>query len=177
MPLPVPKLDDRSFSQLVADALAVIDRTCPEWTERSASDPGVTLLEVFAFLTENMLYRLNRVPSKQYITLLNLVGVQMRPPSAAVTQLTFTRTGENTDEIGIPLGTQVATGDASVVFTVTRAATLAKGTQSVSAPALHCEQIDGELAGGGTGAPGQSVRVKRPPIIAPSGDGLDIVVG
>jgi hypothetical protein len=177
MPLPVPKLDDRSFSQLVADALAVIDRTCPEWTERSASDPGVTLLEAFAFLTENMLYRLNRVPSKQYITLLNLVGVQVRPPAAAAVQLTFTRTGENTDEIEIPLGTQVATGDASVVFTVTQAATLTKGTQSVNAPALHCEQIDGELAGTGTGAPGQSVRVKRPPIIAPSGDGLDIVVG
>lgn len=177
MPLPVPKLDDRSYSDLVADALAVIDRTCPEWTDRNASDPGITLLEAFAFLTENMLYRLNRVPSKQYVTLLNLVGVQRRPPSAAAAQLTFTRSGEAAADVLIPLGAQVATGDGSVIFTVTQAVTLAKAAANVIAPALHCEQIDGELAGLGTGAPGQSVRIKKPPIIAASGDGLDIVLG
>lgn len=177
MPLPVPKLDDRNFADLVADALKVIDRVCPEWTDRNPADPGVTLLEAFAFLTENMLYRLNRLPAKQFVTLLNLVGVQLRPPSAAMVKLVFTPSGETAGDVAIPLGTQVATGDGAAVFTVTQAATLAKGVQSVTASALHCEQVDGELAGMGTGTPGQSVRVKKPPIIAPSGDGLDIVVG
>ncbi|HWA89858.1 MAG TPA: baseplate J/gp47 family protein [Rhizomicrobium sp.] len=177
MPLPVPKLDDRSYSDLLADALVVIDRACPEWTDRNPADPGVTLLEAFAFLTENMLYRLNRVPSKQYVTLLNLVGVQLRPPSAAQVALTFTRTGEGGGDVAIPLGTQVATGDGGVIFTVTQAATIPKGGQSVTVYALHCEQVDGELVGVATGTPGQSVRVKKAPVIAPSGDNLDIVVG
>jgi hypothetical protein len=177
MPLPVPKLDDRSYSQMMADALDVVSNTCKEWTDRNPADPGITLLEAFAFLTENMLYRLNRVPSKQFVMLLNLVGVQTRPPSAAAVELVFSHTGEAAADISIPLGAQVATGDGAVVFTVTKAATLAKDAQSVSVPALHVEQVDGELAGIGTGAAAQSFRVKRPPIIAPAGDGLDIVVG
>jgi hypothetical protein len=177
MPLPVPRLDDRSYSDLMADALAALDKKCPEWTDHSPSDPGITLLELFAFLTENMLYRLNRVPSKQYVTLLNLVGVTMRPPSAAAIELTFTRSGTDRDEIAIPQGTQVGSGDASVVFTVTKAVTLPKDAASVVTPALHCEQIDGELIAIGTGAPRQSASVARPPIIAPPGDELHIVVG
>lgn len=176
MPLPVPKLDDRRYSDLVADALGVVDRTCPEWTDRSPGDPGVTLLELFAFLTENMLYRLNRVPDKQYVTLLNLVGVTMRPPSAAAVELAFSHAAGGED-VTIPQGMQVASGDGSVVFTVTKSAVLAKTAQSVTVPALHCEVIEGELIGKGTGMAGQSANVARPPIIAPSGDGLDIVVG
>jgi predicted phage baseplate assembly protein len=92
MPLPTPKLDDRSFAELMADAIKVIDRSCPEWTDRNPSDPGITLLETFAYLTDTMLYRLNRVPEKLYVSLLNLVGAQIRPPAAAAATLTFTRT-------------------------------------------------------------------------------------
>jgi predicted phage baseplate assembly protein len=80
MPLPTPKLDDRTFADLMADAIKVIDRSCPEWTDRNPSDPGITLLETFAYLTDTMLYRLNRVPEKLYVSLLNLVGAQIRPP-------------------------------------------------------------------------------------------------
>ena len=176
MPLPTPKLDDRTFAELMADAIAVIDRTCPEWTDRNPSDPGITLLETFAYLTDTMLYRLNRVPEKLYITLLNLVGAQLRPPSAAAATLTFTRTGGKT-RISIPAGTRIATSDGSVTFVVTQAATLDADQTSVDAPALHCDTIDAEAVGTGTGAPAQSVQVRRPPIIAPSGDGLDLIVG
>ncbi len=80
-------------------------------------------------------------------------------------------------DIAIPAGTQVASGDGAVVFTVIQPATLAKDAPGTTAAALHCEQVDGELAGYGTGAPGQSVRVRRGPIVAPSGDGLDVIVG
>jgi Baseplate J-like protein len=177
MPLPVPKLDDRSFTELVAEALGVIDRTCPGWTDRSPSDPGITLLEAFAFLTENMLYRLNRVPSKQYVTLLNLVGVQMRPPSAAAAKLVFNHGDDNQGDIVIPLGAQVATSDGAATFTLTQSVTLAKGAKDASALALNCEQVDAEVLGIGTGAPGQSYKVKKPPIIGPVGDGLDVVLG
>ncbi|MDX5375616.1 MAG: hypothetical protein LPK43_07530, partial [Gammaproteobacteria bacterium] len=64
MPLRSPNLDDRDFEQLVADALHVIDQRCPEWSDRSPGDPGMVLVDVFAHLTETMLYRLNRLPEK-----------------------------------------------------------------------------------------------------------------
>ncbi|MGO1075818.1 baseplate J/gp47 family protein [Inquilinus sp. CA228] len=177
MPLPSPKLDDRTFRQLVAEALTVVDRTCPAWTDRSPSDPGVTLIEAFAFLTDNLLYRLNRVPEKVYVSLLNLMGIKLRAPAAASVTLTFARGGKATGAIAIPQGTRVATTDGSVEFVVTRGGTLAEGQASLDLPALHCEPVAGELTGLGSGAPGQSVRLKRPPVIAPSGDDLDLVVG
>ena len=177
MPLPTPKLDDRTFAELMADAVAVIDRTCPEWTDRNPSDPGITLLETFAYLTDTMLYRLNRVPEKLYVSLLNLVGAQVRPPAAAAATLTFTRADGAIGAINIPAGTKIATNDGSVTFMVTKAATLAADQKSVTAPALHSDTTEAEAVGTGTGAPGQSVQVRRPPIIAPSGDGLDLIVG
>jgi hypothetical protein len=176
MPLPSPKLDDRTFAELVSEAMAVIDRTCPEWTDRNPGDPGITLLETFAYLTDTVLYRLNRVPEKLYVTLLNLVGAQIRPPAAAAVTLTFTRTSGNA-RIEIPVGARVATSDGSVTFAVTRAAVLEPGQKSVEAPALNCDTVDAEAVGTGTGAPGQSVQVRRPPIIAASKDGLDLIVG
>ena len=176
MPLPTPKLDDRSFADLMADAIKVIDRSCPEWTDRNPSDPGITLLETFAYLTDTMLYRLNRVPEKLYVSLLNLVGAQVRPPAAAAVTLTFTRTSGNA-RITVPAGARIATSDGSVTFVVTQAVVLAAGQKSVEASALHCDMTEAEAVGLGTGASGQSVQIKRPPIIAPSGDGLDLIVG
>lgn len=177
MPLPTPKLDDRRFADLMADAVAAIDATSSEWTDRSPSDPGMTLLEAFAFLTEAMLYRLNRVPSKLYVSMLNLAGAQLRPPAAAATTLLFTRTGEGTEALTIPAGTRATTSDGAAEFVITRAVILAKGSKSAEAPALNCALVEEELLGLGSGAPGQSFRIKAPPIIAPSGDGLDLVVG
>ncbi|MBW8725566.1 MAG: baseplate J/gp47 family protein [Inquilinus limosus] len=177
MPLPSPKLDDRSFRDLVGEALSVVDRTCPDWTDRSPSDPGVTLVEAFAFLTDNLLYRLNRVPEKVYVSLLNLMGIRLRAPAAASAVLTFTRGGKAKGPIAIPQGTRVATTDGSVEFVVINGGTLAEGQDSVDLPALHCELVGGELVGLGSGAPGQSFRLKRPPVIAPSGDDLDLVIG
>jgi hypothetical protein len=61
MPLKVPDLDDRNYSDLVAEALSMIPRYAPEWTNYNPSDPGITLIELLAYFTEMMLYRLNRV--------------------------------------------------------------------------------------------------------------------
>ena len=174
MTLPVPRLDDRRFDALVAEALDRIRATCPDWQDLHAGDPGLTLVEAFAFITENMIYRLNRVPEKLYVTLMNLVGAQVRAPSAAAVTLSFSRSGADTGDVDIPLGAQVTTSDGSVTFTLTEAAVLKQGQASVEAPALHCEMVEAELAGSGAI---QSFRVARPPIVAPTGDGLDVLVG
>lgn len=182
MPLPVPNLDDRQFDDLIAEARRRIQQSCPGWTDLSANDPGEVLLEVFAHLTELMIYRLNRIPEKSFIEFLRLIGVQLQPPCAAVVALRFTASREPEHPIEIPRGTRVAasrTGadDVPLVFSVSDTAIIQPGTTTVDAIAYHCEMIEGELLGYGTGTPGTSLSVRRPPVVAPTGDEMDLVIG
>ncbi len=90
MPLPAPNLDDLRFQRdLVDEARRRIVQYCPEWTDYNLSDPGITLIELFAWMTETMLYRLNRVPEKNYIKFMELLGIALQPASSARTELTF----------------------------------------------------------------------------------------
>ena len=179
MPIPLPRLDDRRFDDLVRDGIAHARETCPTWTDFTPGDPGVTLIEVFAFLTDALLYRLNRVPPKLQLALLNLVGVDLQPPSAASVDLLFSRAdnADPTQAIAVPAGSTVATGDGSAQFILPIAVALAAGTKAVTARALQCELIEAEQLGQSSGIPGQSFTVQRPPVIAPSLDGLDFMLG
>ena len=89
MALPVPNLDDRRFQDLVDEAKRLVQQRCPEWTDHNVSDPGVTLIELFAWMTDQVVYRLNRVPDRNYVKFLELIGVSLYPPTAARTQVTF----------------------------------------------------------------------------------------
>jgi hypothetical protein len=79
MPLPLPVLDDRTFDQLSAEAEGLIPRNFPAWTDHNRSDPGITLLELFAFLTEAAIYQLDRVPERSLDHFAALVGVKRTP--------------------------------------------------------------------------------------------------
>jgi len=83
MPLVVPQLDDRSYSDILTEALARIRVHNPEWTNFNDSDPGVTLLQLFSFMTENLLYRSNLIPERNRLKFLQLLGQRLRPASAA----------------------------------------------------------------------------------------------
>ena len=181
MPLKAPNLDDRTFEQLLAEAQAIVRRKGIGWTDLSPSDPGSVLLELFAHLTEVMIFRLNRMPEKAYVEFLRLLGVRLHPSSAATVELQFSRKQASSDALTIPRSTRVQAGRAErgqepVIFMTTEAATIAPDETDVTVTAFHAEQVDGELAGRGSGMAGQSVRVQRPPIIAPTGDALDLVV-
>ena len=90
MTLPVPNLDDLRFqSDIVDEARKRIVNYCPEWTDYNVSDPGITLIELFAWMTELLAYRLNRVPDKNYIKFLEMLGLQRMPASSARTELTL----------------------------------------------------------------------------------------
>ena len=89
MALPAPNLDDRRFQELVDDAKRLVQQRCPEWTDHNVSDPGVTLIELFAWMTDQLLYRLNRVPDRNYVKFLDLIGVRLFPPTAARADVTF----------------------------------------------------------------------------------------
>jgi len=83
MPLTVPNLDDRRYQDLLDEALSRIPVYTPEWTNYNKSDPGVTLIEVFAFLTEAMLYRCNQVPERNRKKFLRLLNVPLQPATSA----------------------------------------------------------------------------------------------
>jgi len=176
VPLPSPKLDDRRFEDLVQQAQVLIKSRSPNWNDFSPSDPGMTLVEVFAFLTDTMLYRLNRLPEKVYVALLNLLGVSQLPPAAARVTLTFTRMGDDID-IAIPAGSRIADASGQVVFATMDDAILKKGMTAVDVTAVHCEQVDAEPVGGGTGGPAQSCKVRRAPILRDLGDIWTVMVG
>ena len=110
--LPKPNLDDRTFKDLVDEGVLRIPRYCPEWTNHNPADPGITLIEVFAWLTDQMLWRFNQVPWRQYIAFLELLGIRLAPPKPAQTEITFylTRSQKNQTVIPfIPVGTEVST--------------------------------------------------------------------
>src|SRR5437588_3877796 len=109
MALPVPNLDDRRFQDLVDDAKRLVQQKCPEWTDHNVSDPGVTLIETFAWMTDQVLYRLNRVPDRNYVKFLELIGVHLEPAQAAVAQLLFRLSAPQPETVVIPRGTSVAT--------------------------------------------------------------------
>ncbi len=109
MALPVPDLDDRRFQDLVDDAKRLVMQRCPEWTDHNVSDPGVTLIETFAFMTDQLLYRLNRVPDRLYIKFLELIGVRLLPPTPARTNVTFWLTAPQELSMTIPAGTAATT--------------------------------------------------------------------
>ncbi len=83
MPLIPPALDDRSYSDLVQDMLASIPAHTPEWTIQQTGDPGRTLIELFAWLADSILYRANLIPERQRLAFLKLLGMPLQPAAAA----------------------------------------------------------------------------------------------
>jgi hypothetical protein len=82
MPLALPNLDDRTYADLVAEARALIPSLDPAWTNHNPSDPGIVLAELFAWLSEMLLYRVDRIPEANYWTFLKLLN-DTRPQNAA----------------------------------------------------------------------------------------------
>lgn len=109
MSLPVPNLDDRHFQSIVDEAKSLIPTYCPEWTNHNVSDPGVALIELFAWMTEMAIYRLNQVPDVFYTRMLNLLGFEQFPAKAARAPLTFWLTSSEVQSVVVSAGTQVAT--------------------------------------------------------------------
>ncbi|MFB7836893.1 putative baseplate assembly protein [Streptomyces sp. NPDC056056] len=120
MALPAPHLDDRRFQQFVDDAKRYIQQACPEWTDHNVSDPGVTLVEAVAHMADQLVYRLNRVPEKNHLAFLDLLGVTLFPPAAARADITFRLSAPQPEPVVLPTGTEVSTGrtetEEAVVF-------------------------------------------------------------
>src|SRR5829696_7881240 len=103
MPLPLPNLDSRRWADLVEEARALIPRYAPAWTDHNVHDPGITLMELLAWLVEMDVYRLNRVPEAHRRKFLALVGVTPRPPRPA--RAVFGLAPPRPVPIPLPIGT------------------------------------------------------------------------
>ncbi|QFZ18659.1 putative baseplate assembly protein [Saccharothrix syringae] len=109
MSIDLPNLDTRSFDDLIAEALRRIARFAPEWTDLNPSDPGVTLVELFCWLADTVLYETNRVPELAHLKFLQLLGMRQRPALPAEVDLTFDPVEDK--QVDVPKGTRAAATD------------------------------------------------------------------
>lgn len=110
-----PVIDDRRYGDILDEARARIPRYSPEWTDLNESDPGIVMLELFAWLTEMQLYRMARVPELNYLKFLELVGIELEPATAATAKIGFPVSPTfDRPTLIVPAKTQVATEDPDV---------------------------------------------------------------
>ncbi len=107
MSLPIPDLDNKRFAQLVEEARKLIPGYSSEWTDHNLSDPGITLIDLFAWLSEIALYRTNLVTENHRLKYLQLLGVKPQPAKQARVDLTFTSEEEKTFSKGTNVWTKI----------------------------------------------------------------------
>ncbi|GJD23633.1 hypothetical protein RIVM261_085890 [Rivularia sp. IAM M-261] len=147
--LPSSNLDDRTFDDLVEECIMRIPRYCPEWTDHNLSDPGITLIELFAWLTDQMLLRFNKVPRKNYIAFLELLGLRLQPPAPARTDLTFYLSSDLPETYTVQEGIEVSTvrteTTEAITFSTDSALIVAKPRLQHVLTALTTEEIPQSL--------------------------------
>jgi hypothetical protein len=99
MPLPLPNLDDRRWVDLVEEGRALVPLYAADWTDHNVHDPGITLLELYAWLAEMDIYQLNQIPDRHKWKFLALVGIYPEPPRPARTVVTFAVPPKETGKI------------------------------------------------------------------------------
>ncbi len=108
--LPPPEIDRRRFPELVAEMLARVPVHTPEWTATSPADPGVTLLHLFAHVTESLLYRASLIPERNRLKFLSLLGIGLAPGREARGLVSFANARGDPAACPIPAGTALAAG-------------------------------------------------------------------
>lgn len=117
--LPLPELDDQSFQQIIEDARKMIPQLFAGWTDENYHDPGITLIELLAWLTEMQQYYLNRITDKNELKFLKLMGIKLQAALSSKTEVTFSNVHK---AISIPANTRLTAGDQ--IFETTEALNL-----------------------------------------------------
>ena len=113
MELEKMSLDESSYESIYEDAEAQIQKAAPWWTHREASDPGVTLLEMWAVLADMQSFYLNQVQEAHYRKYLKLLGIRRQEGACACAWVSFEGVKE---DITLPRGTKL-TADRTVFET------------------------------------------------------------
>lgn len=112
MKIPLPNLDDRRWLDLVDEGRALIPLYAPEWTDHNIHDPGITLLELLAWVTEMDIYQLNRISDRAKRKFLSLVGIAPHPPRCASTVLSFGLIEGAMATLSLPAGIEFSSREA-----------------------------------------------------------------
>ncbi|MET0398124.1 MAG: baseplate J/gp47 family protein [Longimicrobiaceae bacterium] len=155
MPLIVPRIDDRDYAQLLSEALARIPVHNPEWRNFNDADPGVTLLQLFAFMTDSLLYRANLIPERNRLKFLELLGIPLRPPAPATGVVAISNERGPLDTVTLAPGLQLFAGATGFVTEngldvlpvegrVFYRAELAAGEETQSAQRMFSQLFDAE---------------------------------
>lgn len=115
MPLTLPTIDDRDYQAILSETLARIPVHNPEWTNFNDSDPGVTLLQLFAFMTDSLQYRASLIPERNRRKFLDLLGIPLRPAAAAAGVATIVNQRGPLETITLPRGLSLSAGSVGFV--------------------------------------------------------------
>ena len=105
----LPTIDDRRYDDIVAEARARIPRYTPEWTDHNDNDPGITVVQLFAWLTDMLLYRLGQVPQLNYLKFIELLGMELAAAEPATAEITLPVSATaGVAVVTVPMGTQLS---------------------------------------------------------------------
>lgn len=111
MSLPIPVLDDKTFEELFEEARALIPRYAPLWTDHNFSDPGITLIDLLAWLSEMQIYSLDQVPDRHILKFLKLLQIAPYAAKTALVEVTFSLRDGQHGPVEVRAGTQLAAFD------------------------------------------------------------------
>jgi hypothetical protein len=103
--LPEPSLDNQTYKDIVDSAQKSIARIMPLWTDHNAHDPGMTLVELFAWLKEMQQYHLDQIPESGRMKFLKLLGVQPKDVESALAYMVFS---QGDQDIRLPAGAKLS---------------------------------------------------------------------
>jgi hypothetical protein len=164
MPIPLPNLDDRRFSDLVEEMQTLLPRYAREWTDHNVSDPGIMLVELFAWLTEALIYRLNRIPEASVARMLELLGIRFQPARPATVSLSVDAEGLYDDLLlpkGTPLRAKPDQGSNTVPFETVEDLELTPWEPGGSVQARQTVLVQDERLGTSDGHAHQAFRLAR----------------
>lgn len=120
-----PKIDPRSADDLLRELVKSVPQYFQEWKEGVPTqdeiddqrDFGMALLKLAARMGEVIIEQLNRVPEKNFLAFLDLLGIDLLPPKSARVPLTFSLAEKAPTDVSVPQGTKVGVAKtAEVIF-------------------------------------------------------------
>jgi WD40 repeat protein len=170
MPIPLLSLDDRTFDDLVDEVQALIPRHAPAWTNHNISDPGIMLLELFAWVTEAMVYRINRITPASRVRFLELLGAIFQPAQPAVLKLEVTAYNLAHPWVlkrHTPISARTDRHATPVMFETTHDLRLTPGAPAGIVTARQCMLVREERLGVSDQQPYQLFKLKQAGIVLP----------
>jgi predicted phage baseplate assembly protein len=127
--LATPTIDNRTFDDIVAEARTRIPRYTAEMTDFNKGDLGMALVEVMAWMTELLIYRMNLVPDLAYVKFLELIGITLTPAGPAQALISVAvQNNWPANTVALPLRSQFAApaadGQGTVIFETSQSLTV-----------------------------------------------------